>query len=53
MIDVQYKEFFMTLYKECHNSAKEQAVRRDQVIAFYIVICSFYLNWKDQGNFAK
>ena len=40
------QDFFLKLYEECNNSAKEQATRRDQVIAFYIVVFSFYFVWE-------
>lgn len=46
MVTNKHKDFVLRLYDECNNHAKEQAVRRDQVIAFYIVVCAFYLNWK-------
>lgn len=36
------KEFVMAIYDKCHDHLKEQTTKRDQVIAFYLVVLSFY-----------
>ncbi|ELY2796618.1 hypothetical protein SNN58_001286 [Cronobacter dublinensis] len=37
------KEFLMSVYERCNEHIKEQSSKRDQTIAFYLVILSFYI----------
>lgn len=37
------KDFLMSVYERCHEHIKEQSSKRDQTIAFYLVILSFYI----------
>lgn len=38
------KDFLMELYTQCNEHAREQPRKRDQVILFYVAVCSFYLS---------
>lgn len=48
----QHQELFQKVYDECNAHAREQTAKRDQVITFYIVVCSFYLGWENTQEFA-
>lgn len=37
------KDFLMSVYERCNEHIKEQSSKRDQTIAFYLVILSFYI----------
>ncbi|ELQ5994883.1 hypothetical protein R2203_000984 [Cronobacter dublinensis] len=37
------KDFLMSVYERCNDHIKEQSSKRDQTIAFYLVILSFYI----------
>lgn len=36
------KEFLLSVYERCNEHLKEQSTKRDQTIAFYLVVISFY-----------
>ena len=36
------KEFLLSVYERCTEHLKEQSTKRDQTIAFYLVVISFY-----------
>lgn len=36
------KDFLLSVYERCNEHLKEQSTKRDQAIAFYLVVISFY-----------
>ena len=38
------RDFFMMVYTQCNEHAREQPKFRDQVILFYTAVCAFYLS---------
>lgn len=36
------KDFLLSVYERCNEHLKEQSTKRDQTIAFYLVVISFY-----------
>lgn len=36
------REFLLNIYERCNEHLREQSTKRDQVIAFYLVVISFY-----------
>ncbi|EFM17933.1 MULTISPECIES: hypothetical protein [unclassified Pantoea] len=45
------KDFLMSVYERCNEHIKEQSSKRDQTIAFYLVILSFYIG--SYASFSK
>ncbi|WNN46809.1 hypothetical protein RIN58_10200 [Siccibacter colletis] len=45
------KEFLLSVYERCNEHLKDQSTKRDQAIAFYLVVLSFYFG--SYGNISK
>lgn len=45
------KEFLLSIYERCNEHLKDQSTKRDQAIAFYLVVLSFYFG--SYGNISK
>jgi len=45
------KEFLLSVYERCNEHLKDQSTKRDQAIAFYLVVLSFYFG--SYGSISK
>ena len=45
------KEFLLSVYERCNEHLKDPSTKRDQAIAFYLVVLSFYFG--SYGNISK